>query len=557
MITSSLERSTIKRVAIYVRVSTEGQAEHGFSIDAQLRTLRDYCRVYEKDIVHEYVERGISGKNMTDRPELQKMLRDAKLGLFDELLVMKISRLARNTIDLLQMVKYLKEHNVTFSSFSEKFDTDTPMGKFALSMLGAVGELERDTILSGSRMGSQQRVRSGGHIAKAPFGYKVTVLGFNGRKRVTRIDVIPEEATIVTRIFEEYSSGRGLRAIANSLNRHGHVTKLGNPFSICAVRDIIENPFYAGKIRYGRYLNWSERRRKGKNATPTISQGNHPAIITEELWEKVQFLRDKKAHTSTKRFHGDCLLTGLLRCPQCGAAMTANPTINKSKNGPTKRMYYVCGNSRNKGGSVCKSNGIRQTEAEKAVLNRIKEVISKPHILHPIVRAINERKINRVKPLQDELQTIQARLNEIQNTKLKYLKLFELDQIENALLSDRIGELENELNTLHARRSELELDLDGGQAEEVSYETVRSLIERFDRLLESSSFDQRKTLLHLIINKITVSMDKKIHKIEMVFDERTEHHFLNAAPSAAQAVEGAFHTGEGVQYSKHKLSVVI
>lgn len=124
-----------KRVSIYVRVSTEGQAEHGFSIDAQLRTLRDYCELYGKSIVYEYVERGVSGKNVTDRPELQRMLRDAENGLFDELLVMKISRPARNMIDLLQIVKYLRNRNVTFSSFSEKFDTDTPMGKFALSML--------------------------------------------------------------------------------------------------------------------------------------------------------------------------------------------------------------------------------------------------------------------------------------------------------------------------------------------------------------------------------------------------------------------------------------
>lgn len=557
MISTSQNESVLKRVAIYVRVSTEGQAEHGFSIDAQLRTLRDYCQLYGKIIVHEYVERGISGKNITDRPELQKMLRDAKSGLFDELLVMKISRLARNMIDLLQMVKYLRELNVTFSSFSEKFDTDTPMGKFALSMLGAVGELERDTILGNSRMGSQQRVRSGGHIAKAPLGYKVVVLGYNGRKRDTRIDVVPEEAAIVRRIFEEYASGRGLKSIANELNHHGHVTKQGNPFSICAIKDIIENPFYAGKIRYGRYLNWSERRRKGKNDSPTITDGNHPAIIPEELWEKVQFLRGSKSHVSTKRFYGDCLITGLLRCPQCGAAMTANPTLNKSKDGPIKRMYYVCGNFRSKGSAVCKSNGIRQAEAEREVLDRIKEVLSKPHILRPIVKAINDRKVNRIKPLQDELQAIHIRQEEIQSTKLKYLKLYELDQVERKLFSDRLTELETEMDTLHARRSELELELDGDHSQEVSYETVRSLIARFDQLLDASSFDQRKTLLHLIINKITVTRDKKIEKIEMIFDEMTEHHFLRAAPSAATAAEGAFPIDGKAQKLKQRLHICI
>lgn len=557
MISLSQTEEVLKRVAIYVRVSTEGQAEHGFSIDAQLKTLRDYCALYDKVIVNEYIERGISGKNMTGRPELQKMIRDAEQGMFDELLVLKISRLARNTIDLLHIVKHLRKFNVAFSSFSEKFDSDTPMGKFALTMLAAVSELERETILGNSRMGSQQRVQSGGHIAKPPLGYEVVVLGFNGRKRDTRIDIVPKEAAIVRRIFEQYASGRGLRSIANSLNRDGYVTKRGKAFSICAVKDIIENPFYVGKVRYGRFLNWSERRRKGKNNSPTITKGNHPAIIPEALWEKVKFLREQRSFMPTKRFYGECLLTGLLRCPMCGAAMTVNPTKNTSKKGPDKWIYYVCGNSRNKGGTVCKSNGIRQEYAEGYVLGRIKEVLKKPHILRSIVVAINNRKVNRIKPLQDELEAIRIRLAEIQNTKMKYLKLYEVEGFNQSLFSDRLSELESELDSLHARRSELEFELGGDRSETISFETVHSLISRFEQLLANSSFDQRKTLLHLVIKKITVTSDKKIDKIEMVFDEMTEQHFLRSAPSAAQVVEGALPLLEGLNRLKHKLVVII
>jgi site-specific DNA recombinase len=485
------------------------------------------------------------------------MLHDAENGLFNEVLVLRFNRLARSNIDLLRIVEHLRKHDIAFRSFSENFETETSMGKFALSMMGAVGELERDTILANSKMGSQQRASSGGHIAKAPIGYKVVVLSLHGRKRETRIDVIPEEAAIVRRIFEQYASGRGLRSIANELNHDGHLTKRGNSFSTCAIKDIIENPFYVGKVRYCRYLNWSEKRRKGKNPSPMVTEGIHPAIISEELWDKVQFLRNKKGHASIKRFHGECLLTGLLRCPQCGAAMTANPTKNKSKNGPEKWMYYICGSMRSKGSAVCKSNGLRQEYAEGYVLDRIKEVLLKPHILRPIVKAINDRKINRIKPLQDELNTVRVRLDDIQSKKLKYLELYELDQFERKLFSERLSELEKELDLLHARRSELELELDGDHSQSISYEAVRSLISRFDYLLNESSFDQRKTLLHLIINKVTVSSDKKIDKIEMIFDEMTEHHFLRAAPSAATAVEGAFPFVGEVPKLKCKLVVII
>jgi site-specific DNA recombinase len=559
MVLSQEQQTPVRtRVAIYVRVSTEEQAEYGFSIDAQLHQLRSYCDLYEKTIFKEYVERGVSGKNITNRYELQKMLRDAENGLFDEVLVLRFNRLARSTIDLLRIVEHLRKHNIAFRSFAESFETETPMGRFALSMMGAVGELERDTILANSKMGSQQRANTGGHIAKPPIGYKVVILSMNGRKRETRIDVVPDEAVIVRRIFEQYASGSGLRSIANKLNHDGHLTKRGNPFSTCAIKDIIENPFYVGKIRYCRYLNWSENRRKGKNPSPTVTEGIHPPIISEVLWDKVQFLRNKKGHATTKRFHGECLLTGLLRCPQCGSAMTANPTKNKLKDGSTiVRMYYVCGNFRSKGSAVCKSNGIRQLVAEDYVLNRIKEVLSKPHILRPIVKSINDRKVNRIKPLQDELSAVHARLADINIKKMKYLELYEIDQFEKKLFAERLAELESELDLLHARRSELEFELDGDHSQSVTYEAVRSLITRFDHLLSQSSFDQRKTLLHLIINKITVGENKQINKIEMIFDEMTEHHFLRVAPSADNMAEGAFpFSGEAPQH-KHKLLVVI
>lgn len=294
-------------------------------------------------------------------------------------------------------------------------------------------------------------------------------------------------------------------------------------------------------MRYCRYTNWSEKRRKGKNPSPVIADGQHPAIIDEQLWNKVQFLRDRKAHTSTKRFHGEYLLTGLLRCPKCGAAMTASRTNNKDKEGnPVVRMYYSCGNFRSKGSSVCSANSVRKQDAERYVFDRIRQVLLKPQILQGIVKGINDRKINRIKPLQEELEAIRGRLDEVQATKLKYLQLYESDQFDRKLFANRLAELEADLDRLHARSSELECELDGDQAHPVPYETVRSIIERFDHLLMSSSFDQRKTLLHLIISKITVSSDKKIDKIEMIFDKMTDQHFLSAAPSADLMAEGAF-----------------
>jgi site-specific DNA recombinase len=384
------------------------------------------------------------------------------------------------------------------------------------------------------------------------------VLSQVGRKRDSRMEIVTEEAALVRRIFEQFASGCGLKSIANGLNHDGHITKTGNPFSICAVRDILENPFYFGKVRYDRYMNWNAKRRKGKNPSPIIAKGLHPAIIPEPLWEKVQFLRDRKAHASTKRFHGEYLLTGLIRCPQCGGAMTASRTNNKAKDGsPVARMYYSCGNFRSKGSAVCSANSVRKQDAERAVFDRLKQVLTKPHILRAIVRGINDRKVNRVKPLQDELEAVRVRIVEVQAKKFKYLELYEMDDVDRKLFSDRLGQLEADLDRLHAKQSELEFELSGDHSRTVPYEHVRSLIGRFEHLLRLSSFDQCKTLLHLIIRKITLNDKRQIDRIEMAFDETTEQHFLSLAPSAESLAEGAFPFDGKATKLNHKLTFVI
>jgi site-specific DNA recombinase len=547
------------RVAIYVRVSTEEQAEHGYSIDAQLDTLRTYCTMYSKVIFKEYVDRGISGKSMINRHELQQMLKDAKDHLFDEVLVWKINRLARKNIDLLQMVDLLDKNNIAFRSFSENFETATPMGKFALQMMGAVGELERNTIVENVKMGLKQRAKMGKHNSKAPLGYEIIVSANGGsRNRETTLKIVPEEATIIQKIFEMFAVGRGFRSIANELNHAGYTTKCNNPFSVCAVKDIIDNPFFVGRLRYNRYENWSERRRKGKNPNPIVSDAVHPAIISHELWDKVQYLRQINNDTPVKRFDGgDYLLTGLIRCPQCGGMMASCRTHSTLKDG-TKlvRMYYSCNNFRTKGSAVCSANSIRKQEAEEFVLDRLTAVLSRPSILKAIVKNINSRKANRSIPLQNELDMIVSRIVQIAEKKQKYFVLYEIDEIDKALFTDRLDELNAEVDRLHAKKTEIELDLENGPGQTVSYEHVRALIGRFEELVRSSLFDQRKLLLQLIIQKISLNEKRKIEHIELIFDENTEHHFLMVAPSADNA-EGAFPILGEAQGLKQKITIVI
>ncbi|MFS0556372.1 recombinase family protein [Brevibacillus sp. 179-C9.3 HS] len=528
------------RVAIYARVSTEEQAEHGYSIDAQIETLRNYCMLNNKIIYKEYVDRGVSGKSIEGRFELQRLLKDVEDGHIDEIVVWKINRLARKMIDLLKMVDHFSKYKAVFRSFTENFETETAMGKFALQMLGAVGELERNTIVENVKMGMKQRARTGSHNGGVALGYRSVSKG-DKRSRDTSLEIVPEEAALVRRIFDLYASGKGLRAIANQLNHDGYKTKKGNPFSTTAIKEIVTNPLYTGIIRYNRFENWNEHRRKGKSDNTIIVEGNHEAIIPRELWEKVQILHTEKSKINPRVFDGQYLLTGLIRCPECGAPMVANRTKNKLKNGTVIiRRYYSCSNFRNKGTAVCHANSVGADYAEQHVLDRIRYVISNPQFLQNLVDAINNRKTNSIVPLQKEKCSIEASLAAIEDKRKKYFALYEEDAIDREMFVTRLDQLTTETEMLHRRQSEIEYELGTDSAEPISADYILQILKQFDALVELAALEQKKTLLRLMINEIHINEKREIMSIELAFDEQMQTLFLKVDPSARKAEGSLF-----------------
>lgn len=551
------KKENLIRVAIYARVSTEEQAEHGYSIDAQLDTLRQYCKLYSKEVAGEYVDRGVSGKEMTKRHELQKLLRDAERGLFEEVIVWKFNRMSRKTKDLLEIVERLDKNNVYFRSFSESFDTATPMGKFALQMMGAVGELERNTIVENVKMGMKQRARMGYHNGGACLGYKTTELPGGDRKnKKTTLAIVPEEAVIVRKIFESYAVGKGFRAIANQLNREGYKTKKGNTFSHDSIREIITNPVYVGTVRYNRFEGWSEKRRRGKNSNPILTEGKHEAIIERDLWDKAQALFVQKSKACPRVYDSENLLTGLIRCPECGTPMVISRSHYQLKDG-TKiaQRYYSCSTFKAKGSSVCHANSVRADYAEDYVMSHIKKVLNHPKMLADIVAAVNKKRISGTSTLAQELIAIATNLEQLANKKRKILDVYELDGMDRDTLSRRLEELAEETSRLHARKSEIEYEQGGDANQEVPLELVRELLTKLDGAIETSSPEQRKALLHLAVSEITLAEGRKIDKIVLTFDEKLQK-LMQEDPSAT-AADGSFPRLAGAKARIMRFSIAI
>ncbi|NLR08313.1 recombinase family protein, partial [Staphylococcus epidermidis] len=256
-----MQQLKTKRVGIYVRVSTEMQSTEGYSIDGQINQIKEYCDFHHFEVKDIYADRGISGKSM-NRPELQRMLKDAKEGNIDCVMVYKTNRLARNTSDLLKIVEDLHKQNVEFFSLSERMEVNTSSGKLMLQILASFSEFERNNIVENVFMGQTRRAQEGYYQGNLPLGYDKIP---NSKHELM---INQHEANIVKYIFESYAKGHGYRKIANALNHKGYVTKKGKPFSISSITYILANPFYIGKIQFAKYKDWSEKRRKGLNDKP-------------------------------------------------------------------------------------------------------------------------------------------------------------------------------------------------------------------------------------------------------------------------------------------------
>lgn len=505
------------RVAIYIRVSTQEQALEGHSIPAQEQNGREYAKRMGYEVVEIYADEGLSGKSTKHRLAYQRMMADARARKFDLVVTWKLTRLGRNMLDVLNTVEELIKLGIGFCSISENFDVTTSTGKLMFQLLGSFGEFERNQISENVSMAMMSLVRDQQRYAGGRrLGY-ISGEDENGRKQLI---IEEQEAKVVRLIFAKYLGGEGYRAIANYLNRQGYQTVKGNKFSTIAVKDLLHNKIYGGYIEYARFLNWDTKRRKGKNPNPIVVKGEHQPIIDEVTYQAVQ----KRLALETKQprwnHAGLNVLTGLLRCPECGAPMAASNVTNTLKDGTKKRLrYYSCSEFRNKGASVCHANSIRADQAEAFVAARLKEIVQVPDILSSLVKQMNRELHEQIVPLEQELSVIAMEKEEL-SPKLERLQMALEDspELHNNLI-DRVTELNSRI-VMHTKRENEIISILSHKDKKIEVKNVKQIVASLDQLLKHSEKKVVKEIYRTFIDKITFDKQNKDDiRIYMKFDE--------------------------------------
>jgi len=335
--------------AIYGRVSTEEQAQEGFSIRAQQQKLKEYANIRDWSVYGIYLDEGISGKNITQRPAITRMIADIKAGYVKNVLVFKIDRLTRSTADLVYLIDLFKECDCAFNSLMESIDTATASGRMFIKIIGIFAEFERENIAERCRIGFERKVREGYSNASRFISY-----GYD-RAKGQKIQTINEgEAENVRMIFDMYvNQGMSLMGIAKSLNLREIPTKYRSFWNSARVRAVLCNCNYVGKVRYAMH----ECKRNFE------ADGLHEAIISEELYNEAQILIAKNSICApTKRPKEKNYFVGFVYCDKCGARFSPHNSTRKSKDGQVRsNNLFIC-RKRAMGGCDAKSVTARKIE---------------------------------------------------------------------------------------------------------------------------------------------------------------------------------------------------
>ena len=327
--------------AAYIRYSSEMQSD-SFSLDAQLRQIKEQAERDNIVIAKVFSDPAQSAYRKKFRPGINAMREAARRGEFKVLYVHKVDRLARRLEWSLEIVHELQELDIIFKAVQQPFDLGTPEGKLLFHLVSSLGEFYSDNLSKETNKGKLERSLQGFHNGAVPWGYISTL---QGNRKVGVPD--PEKAPIVVAMYERYATGlHSDFQITEWLNKQGYLTAKKRMFNKDTVRDILRNPYYIGKIRY-RGMTVRPKGVSYRSTPPKFSDGQHTPIISQELWDRCQAMRDSrrknvKTEQKTARIH---LLQSLAVCSHCGRRLR----IQTPKNFPTYyredshlRGYYDC-----------------------------------------------------------------------------------------------------------------------------------------------------------------------------------------------------------------------
>lgn len=467
------------RTALYVRVSTQEQANEGYSVGEQEERLKAYCTAKGWTVYKVYTDGGFSGAN-TERPALKQMLIDIKNKKVNAVVVYKLDRLSRSQKDTLLLIEdeFLK-NNVEFVSMSENFDTSTPFGRAMIGILSVFAQLEREQIRERMQMGLDARAREGFWHGGGydPIGYDY-IDGY--------LQINEYEAMQVKKVHELFQKGLPIARIQKMM-REKYTTKHGSWLNHSTVRNALTQPIYTGKIEW-----------KGE-----LYDGKHEAIIDEDTFNKSvkrynEISWNKGDGKNKKRpFQAKHVLTGLVYCNHCGARYFAKGNYSGRGENRKYRPYYTCYSRAKSAKNMiidpnCKNKSYATVDLDRIIFDEINKLAFDPTLIKEIESDKPEKENNNA--------AIETRIKEIDK---QVERLLDLYQLGTSSVDDVITRMDKLNSEKQALTDELEVTV-SDDTPSLSQDEAEKLLVEASEILESDDLIKKRELVHSLIDSIEI-----------------------------------------------------
>ncbi len=507
-----------KRCYTYTRVSTASQVD-GYSLDAQKEKLKRYADYEDMIIVDEYKDEGKSGKNTEGRPDFKQMLKDIKDGKhkIDFVLVFKLSRFGRNAADVLSSLQFMQDYGVNLVCTEDGIDSSKDSGKLMISVLSAVAEIERENILVQTMEGRKQKAREGKwNGGFAPYGYQL---------KEGELIIAEDEVEVIKVIYEQFATtNKGINALASYLNNNGYEKKKRqngtlDAFSASFVKAVLDNPVYCGKLAYGRRKNEKIQGERNKfhivkqNEFP-IYNGIHEAIVSEELWQAVQEKRKFNGFKCEKKYSLDHanILSGILKCPNCGAPMYGNVNRKKKKDGTYYRdyFYYACKHRMKVNGHKC---DYKKQWGQAVIDDAVAEVITKLVRNEKFEKAIKEKINSKIDTVELETELVKAQKLHRQKEVAKNRLAEQIDSLDSTDylydrkyedMQNRLYQLYEEIDSAEIEMDEIKVRIQNIKLDKLNADSIYNILRLFDKLYDKFTDMEKQEFIKSFVEKIEI-----------------------------------------------------
>lgn len=528
------------KIAVYSRKSKF--TGKGDSVENQIQLCKEYIgnhyAVDSDDDILIYEDEGFSG-GTADRPQYQQLLLDATAKKFKLLLCYRLDRISRNISDFSSLVDSLQIYDIGFVSIREQFDTTTPMGRAMMYIASVFAQLERETIAERIRDNMHQLAKTGRWLGgNTPTGFAskgMIKTDIDGKERKSyKLEEIKGEIDTVKLIFEKFVEMGSLTKLEAYLMQNDFKSKNGNYFSRFTLKTILSNPVYAtadkriydylianncdvyadaeeftgkyGIIAYNKTLQKKHTASKIKDITEwIIAIGKHKGVVPGNLWIGAQtILFQNKSKSYRKVKNSESLLSGILRCSECGSFMRPRAAGRLYSDGK-QRFYYMCELKERSRRHLCNIKNADGNELDRLVIDEIKKLSSSDFGLGKKISAelneVNQRQRTIKVEIANMQEAIKANSIAIQNLveSLSQSK----DTPAAKYMIAKINELDKKNNELKRNLLALQESESANQGATGSINMIDSLVSTFSSTVDTMDVMDKRNLLHSIISRIT------------------------------------------------------